>query len=364
MPHNAEKLLLLCAQKALDEQSRKKAGALIGAGLDWDGFYCLCARSRMTVSVYTNLKDISSPVPVPEQVLEKLRSDYLYIVASNAHQHKCLLDALALFSKEEISVISLKGLLLAKRLRGNIDAYGSSSDIDLLVKEDDRHRARQLLERAGYRFNCHDQPDKPRAALFTKSGAVPIDLQWDITSLYRSKERIAQIWEDAVGVQENGIGCRQLDAEDLLLHLSYHMFVRFNFKALRQVCIINDCLGAYGKTFRWDEVIAKASGWRLSGSLYCALKLSQELFGAEAPAGAFKKLKPNILKLVLIRLFVNKDIIFRDNFRTRFADRFLTYIFYEFIETRTLRDYLHFSSYLTRLVIEKARRIIGTLFAQ
>lgn len=339
--YNAEELLLICARKDLNEELKNKAIDLIKEGVHWERFTESAMRGGVTVFIYYALRQIAPYARIPQFVLDRLRSGYSFIVPKGTCQHKELMEILKLFTKEGIPVLPLKGTLLSKRLYGDIAARSLQVDIDLLIKEKDKEKVAALLEGIGYSFNPGSEVRSRQWQYnFFKPKAVIIDLHWDITMMGRSYERIEGLWRGVRLVEEDGIGYYEFKEEELLLYLSAHLVNSGCFGQLRYVCDINELLNRYKDALDWGSIIKKAKSWRLSSSLYTALKLSKDVFNSGVPLRGIKKLKPNILTLILIKIFANKKVILRNGIRRRFINGFLSYIFFELIEARSLKDYL------------------------
>jgi len=339
--YNTEELLLLCARKDLNERLKKKAVDLIKEGLQWEGFCESAMRSGVTFFTYNALKEIAPYVRIPQFVFDRLKFGYLFIVSRSTCRHKELMEILKLFAREGILVLPLKGTLLSKRLYDDIAARGLSVDFDFLIKEKDKEMGAALLEDIGYSFNP-DSEVKSRQwqYIFSKPKAAIIDLHWDITMMGRSYERIEGLWRGARTVEEDGIRYCEFKEEELLLYLSVHLISSSCFGQLRYVCDINELLPKYKDILDWDSIIKKARSWKLSNSLYLTLMVSQALLGSDVPLEVLSKLKPFFLKLIWIKIFVNREVILRNGIRRRFINGFLCYIFFELIEAQSVKEYL------------------------
>lgn len=356
--YNTEELLLICARKDLDEDKKKKAIDLIKEGLYWERFTESAVRGGVTILVYDTLKAMVPYVHIPQSVFGRLNSGYLFIVSKIASQHKELMGLLKLFAKKNVPVLALKGILLSRRLYGDAAARGLSADFDLLIEEKDKERARILLEEAGYSFDSNNEIRLWHYDFF-KPKAMMIDLQWDITMMGRSEERIEGFWRGKRPAEEDGISYYEFKEEELLLYLSVHLVNSSRFSQLRYVCDINELLRKYKDRLNWNDIMEKAKKWRLSNSLYAALKLSKELLNSDLPPEVLKKLKPNFLSLILIESFADKKVILRNCLRKTFINRFLSYIFFEIIEARSPSEYL---AIIKRVLFPPKEALVNTKY--
>jgi hypothetical protein len=90
----------------------------------------------------------------------------------------------------------------------------------------------------------------------------------------------------------------------------------------------------------WDKVANSAMAWRLSVSLYTGLILSKGLFSTQLPDGFFSRIRPAPLKRFFIGLIANKNFVFKDTIARKLMDRFLSYIFFDLIEARSIKEYI------------------------
>ena len=337
---NTEELLLICARKDLNERLKKKAVDLIKEGLQWEGFCESIMRSGATILAYNVLKAIAPYVRIPQFVFDRLKPGYIFIVSKSTCQHRELIELLKLFAQKDIPVLPLKGTLLSKRLYDDIAARGLSVDFDFLIKEKNKERIAALLKDIGYSFNP-DSEVKSRQwqYLFSKPKAAMIDLHWDITMMGRSYERIEGLWRGTRLVEEDGMYYCEFKEEELLLYLSVHLVSSSCFRQLRYVCDINELLPKYKDILDWNSLLEKAKIWNVPSSLYTSLALSRNLFGTEIPPEVLDKLRPNLLKFIFIKIFVNKKVILRNCLRRRFINGFLSYIFFELIEAQSVKEY-------------------------
>jgi len=344
--YNTEELLLICARKDLNQELKNKACELIKQGLNWEQFCASAIRSQVTILVYNALNSIASYTLIPKFVFNLLKSDYLLIVSRAVSQHEELVGLLKFFAQKKIAVLPLKGTLLAKRLYGDIASRGLSMDFDLLIREENKDRTKNILEEMGYQLNEGDDVKKWQWQYnFSKQKAMPIDLHWDITywditPLGRSQERIEGPWQGTRLVEVDNINYYEFKQEKLLLYLSCHLVNSSCFRELRYICDINELLCRYKDALDWNDIIEKARRWQLSNSLYAAIKLSKDFFGSDVSNEVLRELKPSFLKIILLKIFANKKVVLRNGLRRRLIDTYLCYIFFALIEARGFREYL------------------------
>lgn len=337
----AEELILICARKDADEKLKAKAIALIKEGVDWEFFIAAAMRAGATVLVYETLKALSPSANIPRFVFDRLKSAYIYIIQKVSLQHRELLELLKLFQERNISVVPLKGTTLAKQLYSDIAARGISIDIDILMKQEDQAKARMLLEEKGYTFISDSRQERLGENIFIKPKNKMIEMHSCImTKLDCNKERIEGFWGGMRLTEEDDCKYYEFKEEELLLYLAAHLACSDCFRNLRYISDINALLYRYKNRINWDTLIEKAKAWKLAGSLYAALKLSEGLFGSTVPPGVLERIKPNSFKLVLIKLFAGKEFILRNNSGRRQALlSIMGLTFYRLLDSVSINDY-------------------------
>ena len=340
--HNSEELFLLCIRENFDEACRGKSQRVIHSGLNWQEFTQIVMKSGLTVRVYNALKQIYPYARIPSFVFEKLRAAYLYIESKSHYQHGELKELLKIFSEKNIDVLALKGSLLSKNLYGDIGLRGASIDLDLLVKEEDRKRAHGVLEELGYRCSANQEiPQWRWQNIFIKDEATMIDLQWDITMMMRTEERIKGLWQGVRRIDtEKSQPSLELEEEELLLYLCAHLISSNALGQMRYIADIARILDKYQDVLSWEDAIDKARSWKLSNSLYTGVLLARDLMCASVPEKELRKITPSFFKRSFIGFFANRKTLLRRNARRKFMDIFLSYVFFELVEARTFGEYI------------------------
>jgi len=336
-----ENLILTCARKELNPQITAGALELIKKGPDWRYLADFLISNKIAILAYPHLERLKTCVAIPEEILDKLKNYYASSVRESYLQYKKALQLLKEFQENGIPVIPLKGQLLSTRLYGDFAVRGTSYDIDLLVRQRDVDGATEILKKSGYLRKTNSEDDYLGYSCFFKSYTDIIDLHWMLmTQLDCFPERLDGFWQGTRPAKDSGVGYIDFNEEELLIYLSAHIVGSNCFNQLRYLCDINQLLGKYKEVIRWESVISKAKKWRLSGCLYITLKLSADLFGINLPGGVLKKIKPSLFKVILIRFFCSRSIIFkRRSLRRLLIRNFIEYILLRVIEGRSFGEY-------------------------
>lgn len=335
-----EKFISLCLGSPGKEE-REEISGIIKGNLDWVFFLQLVSKKGVAALTYQHLRFYQPANPAEKKNLEGLTISYLSISAKNSYYWEELKKVISILMRGGIAVIPLKGITLSQRLYGDITSRDESVDFDLLVREADKEKAKALLEGIGYIFMPPDEIKEWQWAYrFSHPKTKMIELHWDITMMVRSRERIEGLWEGAEPVEREGASYYDFKPEELLLYLSAHLVNSDSFRTLRAVADINRLLQKYAPEINWQRLADKAKKWRLSGSLYAALRLNQDFFVPRFPKELLAWLGLSSPKRIFIRAFANKNVILKEGLRRAFLDKFLAYIFFEIAEARCLKDCL------------------------
>jgi hypothetical protein len=242
----------------------------------------------VTSLLYWHLK-ACCPDAAPQAVLEKLHAHFLESAANNLFLTAELLNILKLFDENGIPAIPFKGPVLAHTLYENL-ALRESSDLDILVEEQNVFRALQLLPAIGYKKIPTYAPRVEAEILkreyhFQTGKKNKIDLveiHWDVVPRYLALPlSIEHWWERAVTVSIPPRAAANLSGEDLLMALSAHGS-RHMWESLGWISDVARLLHSYPR-LDWDYVFSKYSHPDLRRVLALALNVAHEVLDAEVP---------------------------------------------------------------------------------
>jgi hypothetical protein len=197
----------------------------------------------------------------------------------------------------QLPVIALKGLSLAKTIYGDI-ALRPMSDMDLLVKEEDLVRAGRILLTLGYKphFPAWESILKTHHHLppFTNKNGAMIELHWNIvTPDSPIKVDLDGLWERACLIKVDNVEVRAFSPEDLFLHLCIHACVHLQTGlGLMPLCDMAGLIKTSGDKIDWQIVIERATRWGGQKCVYLMLLLVRELLGVAPPDKIMSEIKP------------------------------------------------------------------------
>lgn len=239
---------------------------------------------------------------LPPSITEPLRQKYLATAVSNARRFHLFSEIVSEFQQQGIPVIPLKGTHLAHFVYPDPGAR-PMSDLDILVKPGDLHRAASRLFELGYGFRDYKtgriEADKSLhypippgqmhfRALHHRSSRNVVELHHAIT--YADSPftiHMDGIWRRARPASIDAIEMLTMHPEDLLLHLSLHLAYqhRFDATSFRALFDIKAVLDAPAPPIDEDRLIRRAREWRVHRALFLCLYFVQRFFNS-SPARA------------------------------------------------------------------------------
>jgi len=332
-------LLLLCGRCALDDEQIQRVRACVERDLDWERLIYLAGGHGLIPLLHKNL-ETACPNEIPRPYRERLSAAAMNTAARNLLLTTKLLELLALFETNGISVMPYKGPALAiqvyrdLRLRGFID-------LDILIRRNDLDRVRDLIATLGYKPQIEITAAKQRAIfrsecdqVFTRrDGKIILEVHWAITPPFFSFALDAdKLFERNVRMDLLGKDVRVLSLEDLLLILCVNG-TKDIWGRLEISCCVAELLRD-NPQLRWTEMLEEARRLGAERMLLLGLYLARDLFQAPLPQvvtdrlGRLPKLR-NMAQKVYRLMFDNPEqqptlfelTMFRLRCRERLRDR-------------------------------------------
>ncbi len=219
------------------------AGQLAGGGLSSQALDILVARHRM--GPFLNFRLEGSPLgPVLPAELRARISKTAERQAVLAERCLSGLDELAkAFQAEGIPLVVIKGLEMAQRLFGGVSRRGFW-DLDLLVREVDRHRTCRLLESRGFHLKSSVFLSERLSARFTHAldyakGEIKLDLHWCLSRLPGLRIDSAGLFARAERLDLHKLEVQVLSLEDELAFVLVSVFADIQRGYLRLQSLVD-----------------------------------------------------------------------------------------------------------------------------
>jgi len=248
--------------------------------------------------IYREIKSRKFPVGlIPAGFTNNLRTAYRNHATLNASLFFDVLKVLKSLADQQLPVIALKGLALAKSIYGDI-ALRPMSDIDLLLKEKDLVSAGRILLGLGYQQSFPDWESSVKAyhhlPPFTNKNGAMIELHWNIvTPDSPIKVDLDGLWERARFIKVDDVEVLAFSPEDLFLHLCVH--AGFHLQTgldLIPFCDLAGLIKTSAVKIDWQMVVDRAALWGGQKCVYLMLLLVRELLAVALPDELMTDLKP------------------------------------------------------------------------
>lgn len=278
-------LKLLCAFIGMDNDEGLPARILQETpGPDWEAFTALARHHRVYPLVYTHMRRLDSAL-IPAQVMREMQEGYASNVFHMLRLTGAMVQTASELSRSGVSVLVLKGPVLAEYLYGDV-ALRTSKDLDLLVSPGQAEAAVRVLESLGY------ERDGPADATLEQlkrrdhhiaythtSTSVQIELHWRLNPDMQREPAFPELWSRRKTrlFSDSPVHC--LGPEDLFVYLASHG-VRHAWFRLRWLADI-DRLARLG--FKTAPALAVIEQYRAGAAGSHALFLSNALFGTPLP---------------------------------------------------------------------------------
>ncbi|MCD4736607.1 MAG: nucleotidyltransferase family protein, partial [Bacteroidales bacterium] len=152
-PVSEHKLVFNACRYFSNANNKNLLQQLLCEDVNWEIVQRLSNLHLVTPIVYHVLKDLDHENKIPKTILQILKRTYKQTVMCNLGLFSTLNSVLRVFNENAISVILLKGAVLADDLYNNI-GLRHMSDIDVLVKHDQMDEVNTALSKVG----CRPEP--------------------------------------------------------------------------------------------------------------------------------------------------------------------------------------------------------------
>ena len=262
--------MLCCARTRSTPQMRVRVRELATQDVDWQAFLQLVASHGVRPLLYETLHG-SCWEALPEWVRHELAHFYSANSAKNRFLTCELLRILQLFEDENILAVPFKGPVLAAVLYGNL-ALREFVDLDILVREQDIPKARQILANHGYQSNVKSAnitPDASNDELYSPSTGTVVELHWQFSPRrFISVLPAQQVWKNVESIEILGRQVWSFSSQDTFLFLAAHG-AKHSWSALKWLCDLAEFIRSnpeldWPRLFKRCEPVSLRSFWRLS----------------------------------------------------------------------------------------------------
>ncbi len=229
----------------------------------------------------------------PEKVLAKMRINFLESRTASLQMEQQLAEITAVFDKEGLEFIVLKGPSLAWSAFPD-SSLRPSGDIDILVRPRDFVKGRQILHAIGYesldnRFETQRYFDYEEVLVNKRKNrhSCQVELHWDLLRypVLTSDEHLDDLFNRAVNNKHDFCSFKTLHPVDTFIYLSLHLFAKHN-RSIRFIWIYDLYLIA-GRCLSdddWKALQQRCTEWNAVNAVICGLKMAAVWNGLSIPA--------------------------------------------------------------------------------
>jgi len=277
-------LMLCCVRTCSTPQMRVRIKEIATQGVDWQAFLQLATAHGVRPLVYQSLHSTCWEA-LPEAARQELSHFYSANSAKNRFLAGELLHILQLFEAEHILAVPFKGPMLAAVLYGDL-ALREFTDLDILIREPDIPKAREILSNQGYRSNLASTvitPDVNVDELHSASTGISLELHWQFSPRRFVSSLVAEdVWN---GIKPIVIFDRQVwsfSSQDMFLFLAVHGG-KHSWSALKWLCDLAEFIRS-NPELDWPHLFNRAEALGAARTCRLGIYLAAELLQAEVPS--------------------------------------------------------------------------------
>jgi hypothetical protein len=253
-------------------------------GLNWDLFIDLAMHHRTFPVLYPKLKQLQKGM-IPEYVMLTLEMQYKQNTFRMLQLCAEMEQVSALFSKNEINLLVLKGPVLASDLYGDLSRR-TCGDLDVLIPISELQRVEDLLIQEGYRKDDYIHTvlgdwkwRHHHVTFFHQTKPIKLEIHWRLNPGPGNEPAFEDLWARKRVSSLTKTPVYYLGREDLFTFLVSHG-ARHGWSRLRWLMDISQMVE---QEMDWSQILSifeKYSSRDVAGQ---ALILASELLGSELP---------------------------------------------------------------------------------
>jgi hypothetical protein len=303
MIRKEDEVLLHCARIGLGEEAAHEVREAFKDRMDHNYLAWQAHRNEVGPLLYKNLSRLQ--VKGADTLMNQLHQMYYRSLVRNMAMYNELKKILGEFGNYGIAVIVQKGAVLAEILYEDI-ALRVMHDVDLMIKEKDFPKARDILLGLGYetlpgasRMTGEDALQYSHyighIIFFKKKNGISLELHFRLINIGVPGAQDEALWDRAFPVEICGHNTLMPSLEDFLLHLCAHAN-QHDFGIVKVFSDISEFTNRFGGEIDWNLFVNRAKEGRFSISVYYSLLFTHRLLGTPIRAEVLVALKPGFLR--------------------------------------------------------------------
>jgi hypothetical protein len=289
-------LLLTLCRNELSKGDRQRAAWLLERPVDWSRLARLASLHGVAGLVRHNLAVL--PVQVPEPASQVLQQAATQVAFTGMLQMRQLERMVRALQAAGVRCLVLKGYGLAVLVYSD-PFWRPSSDLDLLVGQDQVESARAVLEPEGMvvpsqKLMAYQLAQGYHLSLVGEPLAgepMLLELHWDLEARGLFELDLDALWARAETFPVGETMAWRFSPEDTLLYLALHMR-KHRFIGLRWLCDVAELLRQFEGQLDWNYTMSTARRAGLRTLLHTTLSLAARDLQAPVPAEVLEGLRP------------------------------------------------------------------------
>ena len=277
-------LMLYCARTCSTPQTRVRIKEIATQGVDWQAFLQLATSHGVRPLVYQSLHTICWEA-LPEAAREELSHFYSANSAKNRFLAGELLHILQLFEAEHILAVPFKGPVLAAVFYRDL-ALREFTDLDILIREPDIPKAREILSNQGYRSSMASgviTTDVNVDELHSALTGISVELHWQLSPRrFVSSLAAEHVWNGIVPIVILGRQVWSFSSQDMFLFLAVHGG-KHSWSSLKWLCDLAEFIRSNSE-LDWPCLFKRAEALGAARTCRLGIYLAAELMQAEVPS--------------------------------------------------------------------------------
>jgi hypothetical protein len=277
-------LMLCCARTCCTPQMRVRIKEIATQGVDWQAFLQLATSHGVRPLVYQSLHSTCWEA-LPEAARQELSHFYSANSAKNRFFAGELLHILQLFEAEHILAVPFKGPVLAAVLYGDL-GLREFTDLDILIREPDIPKAREILSNQGYRSNLASAaitPDVNNDELYSASTRISVELHWQFSPRRFVSSLVAEdVWNGIKPIVIFGREVWSFSSQDMFLFLAVHGG-KHSWSSLKWLCDLAEFVRS-NPELDWSGLFKRAEALGAARTCRLGIYLAAELLQADVPS--------------------------------------------------------------------------------
>ena len=252
--------------------------------VDWNELINLSRKHKIEGLIYSALNKAELLENIDEDKVKDLKKEVFFTGVTQISNMSKLEKVFNEFSKENVPVIVLKGLVVREYYPQ--PEQRSMSDADIFVKAKDINKSKKILIDLGY---TEIDAEASHHIKYIKSGYPMIELHWHVMKRDGFSDELDlfedDIWDRTIEVKVKGAKVLSLGYEDLALHLCIHIAAHLAASGfgVRQIADLVLLVEKKGHLIDWTLFINKAEEFGFKKFIIIMFKICNILFSMDIP---------------------------------------------------------------------------------